>query len=77
MKPAADGGFLYLGLGDGWSWCNTDRVTCGHLYPLRPLERSVELAELGARQPLAPLDRVRVDPEREGGVLVPDLRRRV
>jgi hypothetical protein len=70
-------GFFVLGLGVRQSSCNGDRVICAHLCPLRPLERAVELVQLCARQPLAPLDRVGVDAEREGRVLVPDLRRRV
>ncbi len=36
--------FFVLGLGDRRSRCNSNRVVCAHLCPLRPLERPVELA---------------------------------
>jgi hypothetical protein len=50
-------------------------LASAHSCPLRPLERPVELGELVTRETLTALDGVRVDPEREGRVFMPQLPR--
>jgi hypothetical protein len=67
-----------LGKGRGCE-CRRDLsdAICARLCPLGPLDRAVELRQLGSLESLPALHRVGVDPEAEGRIRVPELLGRV